>query len=532
MLKHLGSLFFLFLLVFPVFAQNLEELNIHIISENEKQVEDLAFFENLIKEEIKILLANQKEVAFTTEYCNCATDKLQPLFDKAFSDPQIDMIIAVGAMPSAVLAQQSTFSKPAIASIIIDYELQNLPITAEGTSGVNNFAYVQSPFSFKNDLEILYEIYPFKNVGIISSGDVNQLFPNFNALFDKATINLTTKYTQVIAKSDAATTLNAIPSDVDAVYVFPLFDELGESEEGAFYNQLAEKKLPSVSLLGESMVEKGAMVAYKSDANIAKIPRRIALNIAKIVKGTNASELPVKINTFSETVVINMNTVRKVGTYPNWDLMTEAILLNNNVSETERKLSLQTAILEALDKNLTLKIAEKTPILAQKDVQLAKTEFLPQLNANSAVSLLDPNTAEGSFGTRGRVNWSVGSSLSQLVYSEPAIANLAIQKLLQEGEENGLQVTQLDVVLDAASAFLSVLQAKSFMDIQSSNVGVTLKNLDIAKAKDAVGYSGATDLNRWKSELALNKIDLNDAQTQFRQAKYRDQPNIESSNKR
>ena len=58
------------------------------------------------------------------------------------------------------------------------------------------------------------------------------------------------------------------------------------------------------------------------------------------------------------------------------------------------------------------------------------------------------------------------------------------------------------------------------MRIQNDNVGVTRENYDISKAKEAVGYSGASHLYRWQSELALKNIDLNDATAQLQQAKY------------
>ena len=355
---------------------------------------------------------------------------------------------------------------------------------------------------------------------MITAPDIRELFPNFQSLFRNSAATLDTKFTQISAGNDASTTLTQIPEEVDAIYIFPLFDEFDEEEYLDLFDGLGKKQLPSVALLGERMVAQGALVGYFSEANLAKMPRRIALDVSKIVNGTNAADLPVLINTFSETVILNMNTARKVGAYPNWDLASEAILLNANEVDTDRTLSLQTAIMEALDKNLTLKIAGIDPLLAKQDVATARSELLPQLDINTSLALLDQNTTDNTFGTKGRLNWTAGSSLSQLVYAEPALANVAIQKLLQKGETAGLQTTQLDVVIDAATAYLSVLQAKSFMKVQTANVSVTKNNLDIAKAKDAVGYSGATDLNRWKTELALDKIDLNDAQSQFQQARY------------
>ena len=113
--------------------------------------------------------------------------------------------------------------------------------------------------------------------------------------------------------------------------------------------------------------------------------------------------------------------------------------------------------------------------MLNKKTKLAQSELLPQLDINTSLVLLDDNTAGNSFGTKGRLNWMAGSSLSQIVYAEPALANVAIQELLQQGEENGLKVVQLDVVLDAANTYLSVLQAKRFMEIKSAKRPMSTK---------------------------------------------------------
>ena len=88
------------------------------------------------------------------------------------------------------------------------------------------------------------------------------------------------------------------------------------------------------------------------------------------------------------------------------------------------------------------------------------------------------------------------------------------------GRSQALRQVQLDVVLETTTAFLGILQARSFVRIQNENVNVTKNNYDIAKAKESVGYSGASDLNRWASELALKNVDLTDAYAQLRQAQF------------
>ena len=498
----------------------LPTLRVKIISEHNRNYQDIANFEQTIKHEIEILLVNKKSVVFESEYCNCQADQVNLLLNKAFEDRSTDIVLAVGPLASALLANRSTYSKPSIASLIIDRVSQNVPFTKDRTSGKKNFTYIQSPFSFEKDLNLLHDIFPFKNIGVIMKSSTEKIFPKFEDLFNLSTTRLNSQFTPINLNTKAQAILDQIPEDVDAVYLLPFFNNFSDEQYNILFEGLAERQLPSAALMGESIVEKGAMVGYQTSPNLSKIPRRIAMNIYKISQGTDPADLPVEINTYSDNVVINMHTARQVGSYPNWDIMTEAILLNANTTKTGRSLSLQSTIMESLRQNLDLKIAKIDPLLASKDVQLAQSELRPQLDASTSMFVLDKNTSDNSFGTRGRLNWVAGATLSQLVFAEPALANVAIQKLLQKGEEAGMQTTQLDIVVKTVESYLQVLQAHAYMDIQASNISVTKSNLDISQAKDSVGYSGASDLNRWISQLALAKIDFNDAQTQFRQAKY------------
>ena len=45
---------------------------------------------------------------------------------------------------------------------------------------------------------------------------------------------------------------------------------------------------------------------------------------------------------------------------------------------------------------------------------------------------------------------------------------------------------ELDLIQDAATAYINILQAKSLVTIQVENVNLTRDNLNIAKAKEAV----------------------------------------------
>jgi len=124
-------------------------------------------------------------------------------------------------------------------------------------------------------------------------------------------------------------------------------------------------------------------------------------------------------------------------------------------------------------------------------------------------------------GAQGRSNWILSGNLSQVIFAEPALANLAIQKMLKENEEEEFRQTQLDIVIDAATAYINILFAKSNLNIQQQNVNRNKENYDISQTKQAIGHTGVTDINRWEAELANANISLNDAYADFRQAKFR-----------
>ena len=158
--------------------------------------------------------------------------------------------------------------------------------------------------------------------------------------------------------------------------------------------------------------------------------------------------------------------------------------------------------------------------IADTEIGIAKSDLLPQIDASSSLSLTDEVTTFSRQGALGRANLILSGKLSQIIFAEPILANVAIQKMLKESEEKQLLQTQLDVVIDVTNAYMNILFAKSNLNIQQQNVERNKDNYDISKAKEAIGYTGASDINRWEAELANANIELNNAFAGLRQAKF------------
>lgn len=499
-------------------GQSLPTVTIKLISENKDPSQSLGNFDQRVKDEIQSLLKNRYEVQFEETYANFDQEKIKGEILSGELDENTDIIVATGAMSSAILAQQEDFDKPSIATFIIDNSLQQVPLLENGSSGVDQFTYIQSSFDVQRDLETLYRIYPFKHIGIAGFPGLNNLLPVLETIFEEISFDFEAEFSFIPLTSNVEQSLQNIPTGVDAVYKLPDFGNLEPENSKAFYQGLHKKGIPAATILGEIDIDNGALMGYEAGPNILKVPRRIAINVLKILEGVNPADLPTSIPTYNETLLINMEAARECGHYPDFDLMFDAVLLNADEIETGRKLNLNGVVAEALQNNLNLSITAFNPELAQKDVALARANLLPTVTASSSLAMVDSFTAAASFGSVGRYTLFVNGELSQLVFSEPALANLAIQKFIQKASTYELKQAQLDVVLDASTAYLNALQAKTLMRIQRENARVTKENYDISKAKEAVGYTGATDINRWTSELAQRNIDLNDAEAQYRQA--------------
>ena len=512
------SLIFAFIIWIGVHLIGQNPYHITFVSDDSNQSN--TFFEQRTKDEIRALLANRYILSFNSIYAKeNTTDDILTAIDAAYS-AETDLVIGIGINANEQLARRLDHPKPTILAFILDNELQQIPITPEGTSGVPNLTYIQSPFDIARDLKTLFEITPFEELAIISTESLNK--EEFNAFFDKTLAFTNAKYMEIPVVGSADDILKTVSQETDAAYILPIFnDDLPTSELQKLLEKLAQRGIPTFSLLSDPMLDLGVYAAYETDGNLQRIPRRIAINVMKIVEGQAPADLTVSMDHFTENLIINVKTVKKSGLFPSWETLAKGVLVNvTEVDQPDHSLTLQSAIAEGLQNNLGIKIADKEVQIVEKDVAIARSNYLPQIDASASVLTVDENTIQTSFGTKGFFNASATATLSQLILSEPAMANVAIQKMLLESERQVKRQNELDVILDVANAYLGILQTLELVNLRNENVTVTRKNYDISQAKEQVGYAGTSDVYRWQSELALDNVDLNTTQAQLQQARF------------
>ena len=318
--------------------------------------------------------------------------------------------------------------------------------------------------------------------------------------------------------TSASAAIAAIPETADAVYVYPLM-QLPPGEFSRLVEGLIERGLPSFSYWGRREVELGLLASLYTSDEFDRLGRRIALNVQRILLGEDAGGLPVDFDRrvrFS----LNVGTAELLGVYPSWSIWTEAEIVGDEAPVSQRQLNLSMVAQEAVTTNLELLATRRSVAADDQERRIARSVSYPRVSVAGFGELIDSDRAASFSGGPQRL--SVGSaSVSQLLYSDGARANVQIQDELQLSRVQELEQTRLDIVLDATVAYLDVLRAKAFEEIQRENLSVTRSNLDLAQVRQGLGVAGPAEVIRWENQIANNRRNVIDASAQRNVAEIR-----------
>lgn len=481
--------------------------------------------EGVIKQEVTALLSSKfKYLEFNDDKRvsgGFSDAMINQSLDDLYDDPEVDLIIGIGSITSVNLASRGDLPKPSIAIGIINPVFQEIPFTAKQTSGVDNFTYVTLPFSPRRDYEVFRSIVNFKNLGIILSDRFLSSLPKKKTAshyFNKATEGLGFEYRIIPVSADSPSFESEILDDLDGVYTGLYFDFSNKQIE-SLYQAINNKGIPSFAMGGEAYVEMGAMATVSSEDVQNRISRRTALNIEKILDGKNPKNIPVLLG-YTQSLMLNQRTMNQIGFYPSFDVLSEAKVLYEDEFANMEILFLLEVIQEALDENLDLRVATLDLESSSKEIGMARSYLLPQMDVSATGLLIDKDRASSSMGQNPEQSIYGTAMLSQLIFSERAFANVSIQKRIFESLEFGYQSTEMDIILDAATLFINILQTVSMETIARENLRATRKNLEIARMRQSTGYSGISDVYRWESKISTDKIDLLTTNENRRLAEY------------
>jgi outer membrane protein TolC len=503
-------LFFTFL---PFLAFN-QPVTIGILTDAPGKEFDL--LSSQVKLEIESLSNAGNGVVFEELSANWQSEKVKENLQTFLNDPEIDIIVTLGFLSSEAAARLHGYSKPVIAATVLDPELQNLPVQPDKSSGVPNFAWIESLIRLKSDMHSFTRIFESGKISVIIP---QELYSEFQILTTYLVADDNSFDVSFVPVEENENPVGQLPSGTDATVIFPLVQH-SETKIKDILSELNEQGIPSLSVNGVAYLEHGATITFTPQFTFQQLARQVAVRVSKTSEGFVPGNIPSMNDNLERTPIVNMESLRLTNRFPKWSDLADAVLLNV-VNMPGEELTLHEAIAMALENNLQGKISDEDLLMAEKDIRIARANILPQVEVSGMGLQLSENLVESSMGQRGEYTITGSVSLKQVIFSEAAYANIALKKLMAENANQGNRQTMLDIVLDVSQAYISLLFAKNNLQIKNENVNATLKNLELAKAREQSGEGSISDVNRWISELNLGRMDLNDAEAGYRVAMYR-----------
>ena len=423
-----------------------------------------------------------------------------------------DIIIAFGAVNNLVITQIEQFEKPTILFGTVSKDL--VKRMTEAGENTPNFTSIITLQSHEEDLGILKKLVSPSHVGVF----VEKAYLNYNELdsvFKEFENDL-----EVPLTVESFDTVNDIIQNVngyDAIYIVGGY-YLTSEEVRQLAEILIEKGIPSLTTSTLDHVLNGLFATNHDKSEINQFFRRIALSVESYILGDDFGNA-TSVLEFNKNLTINFNTANRLGIPLKYSLIATTNFVGDATEiVADRNYTLVDVMKEAIAENLTLTATKKNVDLADKDVSLAKSNYLPDVFLSATGIYIDPELAKVANGSN--PEWStVGNlSLNQTLFSEAANANITIQEALRQAQQEDYNSEELNTVFEASSLYFNALILKANYKIQSQNLELTKRNLDIAKQNFEAGQSGKSDVLRFRSELSQNMQSNIEALNQLKQS--------------
>ena len=412
---------------------------------------------------------------------------------------ETDIIIAFGTVNNLVLTSQKTFPKPTILFGTLSEELLDKP-HFDGNNEIENFTSIVTMQSYEEELGLLKQLAAPKRVGLLVENSFLQ-YEKLNLTVEEFEKNLDLEL-EIIPFTTMEDILNNLDG-VDAVYLVGGY-YFSNSEINQLAQVLIDKKLPSFTTTPIKDVKNGLLATNHDQSGVNQFFRRIALNIESIINKNEFSEIATLLD-LNKKLTLNINTANKLGIPLKYSLIVNTNIVGDATELVyDKKYTLLNVMQEAIAENLQLKTIEQDVLIAEKDTELAKSDYLPDIFVTASGVYVDPNLAEVANGQSPELSTTGNVTLNQTVFSGSASANITIQKALQQAQLENYNSEALNTIFSGAEAYFKALIFKANYKIQNRNLELTKRNLEIATHNFDAGLSGKSDVLRFRSELTKN----------------------------
>ncbi len=313
--------------------------------------------------------------------------------------------------------------------------------------------------------------------------------------------------------SNVKASLNKIPSDVDSIFVTPLYN-LTTEQRKEVYNYAISKKLPSYSIVGREDVELGAMLGTSTMDVDKKIAEATSFNIHGVLHGNAVKN--ERIPFYDDKVIFyNEDTGDAVGYTP------PLRLLNNAVTITHKQLpkySLGTLIDALDDSNLDIKRKQFLISAARRSVASAYLRYLPTLRLDLGYQSYNDAYARSYSGVPTHAG-QFTVAMDQVLYSPDLVTNIIVKHKKLKFDKAEELLTRANTEYHVGNLYIEFLMLENMIKVQEESVQETRENLAIARVREKTGKCGYEEVFRWAGQVSEEEKKLLNMRADYKNLK-------------
>lgn len=432
-------------------------------------------------------------------------DRVPDALRAALDDPEVDIVLVDGLYATLESARDDLeLDKSVVSAYLQRSDVFRLPLSGEDRSMKPNLSFTVLSLSVESDLRTFHELVPFDSVTVTLAPDDMQLVPGLAARLESLEQNLAIDIRFATLADDVSDSLGAI-GDAEAVYLTQL-PQLTPAQKEELIQSLTRQRIPTFSMAGDPELELGALATLTPDVT-GPLVRRVALNLARIIRGESTTELPV-LMAVDARLRINGRTAAAVGFRPSWETRVFATFLHEDMLDERGAavLELADAFSESALNNAFLSIQDELVESVRQERGLAKSALLPQVAMD--VRYRNSNVGEPLQPLFPRDSSFLGLSIGQMIFDDQAITNYRSSLRLFEGSEFQREADRIGILGDTGLSFYGLALTQAFYRIAVDNLRLTETFLELAQLRREVGYSGADEILRWEAAGAQSRADL------------------------
>ena len=419
------------------------------------------------------------------------------------------MVISLGYMSSMYLANKQNNNKFVLT--IDEYGLREL--------GSN--AFFNPVKQYVNDFILFKKLVPTQQkTAVLLNENFYKTQKDWHGIIDKKfkekKLDMNFVVLPVSAKNLAGS-LAKIPSDVDSVFVTPMFN-LSVEQRKELYATLNSKKLPTFTSVGIEDVQLGALMGTSTPDLDRKLAEATSFSIHGVLHGKAVKN--EKIQFFDDEVIYyNKDTGEELGYSAPLRLLNNAQI----ISHKEKPIYDLSYVLNTMsDNNLDIKRKKFLVDAARRSAVSSVLRYLPTLRIDLGHQSYNDSYAE-SYTDVPRTAGMFTVGIDQVIYSPDLVTNIIVKNKKLKFDKAERLLTEQTVGHNLGNLYIETLIFENMIKVQEELVKESRENLAIARVREKAGKCGPEEALRWaghvneaekkllnmKAEFANLKITIN-----------------------